>query len=259
VTSIPIILFGATGRMGRAVRASIAEFPELTLAACVARSTDTAGCPAGCAWMTPDQLVSGGGESLPKEAVVIDVSLPDGTARLMDWLDKSPRALVCAPTGLSGVEENRIGKLAQRVPVLRAMNLSLGNAVARAMLGSVPRAAKNLFDVDIIEHHHAGKRDAPSGTAILWAALLAAGPDAVDFGAGPEKPRERGEVRLHSIRSGTAVGTHRALFSGAGETIEVVHTVSDRAVFARGALQAARFLAGKRPGLYTLEHVLEQS
>jgi 4-hydroxy-tetrahydrodipicolinate reductase len=135
-----------------------------------------------------------------------------------------------------------MGTLAKRAPVLRAMNLSLGNAVARAMLSSVPRGARGLFEVDIVEHHHATKRDAPSGTARAWAALVGSRPEAI-----------------HSIRSGTAVGTHRALFAGAGETLEIVHTVSDRSVFARGAMRAARFLAGKPPGHYTLEQMLEQS
>ena len=148
MTPTPILLFGATGRMGRAVRGCLTEFPEVSLRACVARS-------------------------------------------------------------------------------------------AAAMLRSIPGAARALFEVDLVEHHHGAKRDAPSGTALAWAALLAPG-----------------EVRIHSIRSGTVAGIHRAIFAGAGETLEVVHTVSDRAVFARGALRAACFLHGQPPGLYTLEQTL---
>src|SRR6267154_260988 len=179
VTPIPILLYGASGRMGQAVRAVAAEFPDVRLAACVSRSPAAGGGPEGCAWMTPDQLFSGGGSSLPAETVVIDVSLPEGTARLLDWLERSPRPLVSAPTGLEDHVEKRIGALATRAPVLRATNLSLGNAVARAMLRSVPEAARGLFDVDIVEHHHATKRDAPSGTARTWAALVASRPDAI--------------------------------------------------------------------------------
>lgn len=259
MTSTPIILFGATGRMGLAVRASIGEFPGLALAACVAPSADPAACPPGCAWMTPDQLVSGAKGSVPAAAVVIDVSLAAGTARLLDWLERSPHALVSATTGLGEEEEERIRALARRAAVLRARNLSPGNAVASAMLRSVPDAARTLFEIDLIEHHHAAKLDAPSGTALGWASLLASGGGGVNTAADPTKPRSPGEIRVHSLRSGTAVGTHRALFAGAGETLEIVHTVSDRAVFARGALRAARFLAGKSPGLYTLERMLEQS
>ncbi len=242
--------------MGRAVRASIAEYPELTLHTCVARSTDPAGRESGCAWMTPDRLVTGGADAVPGNAVVIDVSLAAGTTRLLDWLDRSPRALVSATTGLSGSDEKRIDDLSKRVPVLRAMNLSFGNALALTMLRSVSPAAQAAFEIDIIEHHHAGKRDAPSGTALLWSASLTEKSDAVDASPDMTKPREPGKIRLHSIRSGTAVGTHRALLAGAGETVEVMHTVTDRAVFARGALRAARFLAGRQPGHYTLEQTL---
>ena|SRR5882672_3752039 len=246
--------------MGRAVRASIAEFPDMVLAACVARSTDADGCPRGCSWMTPDQLASADAGAIPGGAVVIDVSLAAGTAQLLDWLEGSPRALVSATTGLADAEEERIKALSRRAAVLRARNLSAGNAVASAMLRSVPDAARVLFEVDIIEHHHALKRDAPSGTALGWASLLAPGRSGdIDTEADPSKPRKPGAIRVHSIRSGTVVGTHRALFAGAGETLEIVHTVSDRAVFARGALRAAGFLARMSPGLYTLEQMLDRS
>jgi 4-hydroxy-tetrahydrodipicolinate reductase len=228
--------------MGQAVRTVAAEFPDVRLAACVTRSAAADGCPEGCAWITPDRLLSGGGDSLPPDTVVVDVSVAAGTARLLDWLERSPRALVSATTGLGAAEENRIVALAERAPVLRSMNLSFGNAVARAMLRAASGGARDLFEIDIVEHHHAAKRDAPSGTALLWAALV-----------------KTGASRIHSIRSGTAAGTHRALFAGQGETLEIVHTVSDRSVFARGALRAARFLAGKSPGLYTIEHMLEPS
>jgi len=225
--------------MGRAVRACLSEFPDASLSACVARSPDDLDCPKGCAWMTPEELLGGGGDALPADCVVIDVSLAAGTARLLDWLERAPRALVSATTGVGEADEKRVAALGTRVPIVRARNLSVGNSVATAMLRSIPGAARALFEVDLVEHHHGAKRDAPSGTALAWAALLAPG-----------------EVRIHSIRSGTVAGIHRAIFAGAGETLEVVHTVFDRAVFARGALRAACFLHGKPPGLYTLEQTL---
>jgi 4-hydroxy-tetrahydrodipicolinate reductase len=257
VTPVPIILYGATGRMGRAIRASVPEFPDVELFACVARSADDIACPPGCLWLTPEDLAGG---AYPDGAVVIDVSLAAGTASLLDWLEQAPRPLVSATTGLGDAEEERIRNLAKRAPVLRARNLSLGNSVALGMLRSVPGAASKHFEIDIVEHHHAAKRDAPSGTALAWGAILASGgAGPLKAAADPTKPRPPREIRLHSIRSGSAVGTHRVLFAGAGETVEVVHTVSDRAVFARGALRAASFLAGRAPGLYTLEQMLEGS
>jgi len=140
--------------MGRAVRACLTEFPEVALRACVGRSPDDLGCPKGCAWMTPEELFAGGRDALPADCVVIDVSLAAGTARLLDWLDRTPRALVSATTGLGDAEEKRIAALAARVPVVRARNLSVGNSVAAAMLRSIPGAARALFEVDLVEHAH---------------------------------------------------------------------------------------------------------
>jgi len=248
-----ILLYGATGRMGRAIRTAVRDVPDLELTACVARkcenTAETRLVP--CPWLTPDELFADG-VALDPDTVVIDVSLAPGTARLLEWLERSPRALVSATTGLGERDEARIQTLASRTAVLRARNLSVGNAVVSRMLQAVPVEAKVLFDSDIIEHHHAAKRDAPSGTALLWASLLGD-----EIPADPTQPRRPGEVRIHSVRSGDAVGTHRAVLAGAGETIEIVHTVSDRAVFALGALRAARFLRGKPPGFYSLEQTLE--
>jgi len=241
--------------MGRAVRSVIAEFPETRLAVCVSRAK--AEDASGAAWMTPEDLLAKGDAAVPKDAVVIDVSLAEGTERLLTWLERSPRALVSATTGLGEEAMQRIGALAQRAPVLREVNLSLGSAVACAMFRSLSIPAKESFEIDLLEHHHAAKKDAPSGTAILWSSLLARDLHSVDLEPDVTKPRAPGTVRVHSVRSGTVPGTHRAILAGAGETLEIVHTVTDRAVFARGAIRAARFLAGKPPGLYTLEQMLE--
>ena len=250
-----IALYGATGRMGRAIRAALAEFPDLSLELCAAPSRDGAS-PPGCAWATPDELLRDPSR-IPEAAVVIDVSLAAGTARLLEALEKAPRAFVSATTGLGEGEEGRIRALGSRTAVLRARNLSVGNAIALAMLEAVPDAARGMAEEDVVEHHHSQKRDAPSGTALAWAAAMGAGrSDLVRPGAPATEPRKPGEIRIHSIRSGSVTGTHRAIYALPGETLEVVHTVSDRAVFARGALLAARFLDGKPPGVYTFDQVL---
>src|SRR5262249_27006595 len=132
-----------------------------------------------------------------------------------------------------------------------------GNAIACAMLRAAAHAARGVFEIDVVEHHHAGKRDAPSGTSLLWASLLAKEGGSVRFAPDVTQPRAAGEVRVTSLRSGSVPGTERAVFAGAGETLELVPSVWARAVFARGAIRWARFLAGKTPGLYTLEQALE--
>ena len=159
---------------------------------------------------------------------------------------------MAATTALDAATESRLAALATRAPVLRAPNLSLGIAVAQALLRALPPAARGVFQAEIVEHHHGTKKDAPSGTAKALAALLR-GP-AEGGGAGPQAR----EIPIHSIRGGTVPGTHRVVLSGAGETLEIVHTVYDRSVFARGALRAARFLHRRAPGSYTIDDVLRE-
>jgi 4-hydroxy-tetrahydrodipicolinate reductase len=209
--------------------------------------------------MTPDELARGGA-GLSADLVVLDVSVAKGTLGLLEFLERSPRAVVAAGTGLDEAAESRIARLAQRAAVLRAPNLSLGNAVVLAWLRALPESALDAYEVDVVEHHHAGKQDAPSGTALALAAAIEAHRKARarPKGSPPGAAPGRETVAIHSIRSGAVPGTHRVLLAGAGETIEIVHTVHDRAVFARGALQAVRYLHGKPPGLYTVHDALLQ-
>ena len=234
--------------MGRAIRAALADTPTVSLRACVAPGAAEAGLPSGCAWLSPEDLgKSGALDAFPKDLVIVDVSLAAGTAHLVSILEKTPRALVAATTGLDLAVEARIESLASEAAVLRARNLSLGNAVVAAFLRALPAAARDAFDADLVEHHHAGKKDAPSGTAITLAAAL--GP------IGSARRPER-DVRFHSIRGGTEPGTHRVVLSGEGESITIEHSVHDRSVFARGALRAAAYVHGKPAGLYPFESVL---
>jgi 4-hydroxy-tetrahydrodipicolinate reductase len=242
---VPVFLFGATGRMGRAIREALPGSPEIALRACAAPGRDEEGCPEGCAWVTPDALPNALA-ALPSDTVVIDVSLAAGTESLLGVLEASPRALLAATTGLSAATEGRIANLARRAPVLRSRNLSPGIAVLSALLRAFPSGALELYDADVVEHHHATKKDAPSGTAVALAELL----------RGVGTGRRPGGVATHSLRGGTAPGTHEVVLSGEGEVLTLGHRVHDRAVFARGALRAARFLHGRKPGLYTFEDAL---
>jgi 4-hydroxy-tetrahydrodipicolinate reductase len=233
--------------MGRAIRAALAGDPAFALRACAARGQDQEGCPPDCAWLTPESLGRPDGlAATPGDLVVIDVSLAAGTERLLQALEASPRALVAATTGLDPGTEARIEGLASRAAVLRARNLSLGIALLSAWLRAMPAGARDAYDADIVEHHHAAKKDAPSGTAIALGSLL----------RGVGTSRRPGGVRTHSIRGGTTPGTHEIVLSGEGEIVTLGHTVLDRAVFARGALRAARFLHRKPPGLHTFEDAL---
>lgn len=239
--------------MGREIRALLAMSDEraaFSLAACVATGEAPADVERGSRWIAASAFGSADIQKLPADAVVLDVSLAPGTESLLASLEKAPRASLFATTGLSSSVEGRIEALGQRVAVLRAKNLSLGVAVARRWLGLLPAAARSAYVADIVEQHHAGKKDAPSGTALDLSAAL--GP------VGPSR-RAGGAVAIHSIRAGTLPGTHRIILSGEGETLELVHAVHDRSVFARGALRAARFLHGRAPGLYSVDDLIHDS
>ena len=256
MSPIRLVLVGATGRMGSEIRGLLAS-PEgdntFALAACVSRRDASGTCPEGCRWIRADEFGATHLGELPADAVVLDVSLPPGTESLVAALEKTPRAAVLATTGLSPALEARIEALGRNAPVLRAKNLSLGVAVARRWLALLPAAARMAFVADVVEHHHAGKKDAPSGTAIDLVAALGA------MGTGGDPRRAERPVATHSLRAGTVPGTHRVILSGDGETLEVVHTVYDRSVFARGALRAVRFVHGKPAGLYSVDDLIHDS
>jgi len=240
--AIPLHLHGATGRMGTLVRTLLERDPSIALRACVAAGGASGECPPGCAWVDASAFGPGSLEALPGDAVILDVSLASGTESLVAAMERAPRAAVVATTGLADPLEARLAALASRVPILRARNLSFGVAVAREWLRALTPAARGTFAADVVEHHHAGKKDAPSGTALDLAAALGAG--------------AAGGVRTHSLRAGTVPGTHRVILSGDGETLEIVHTVYDRRVFAAGALRAVRFVHGRAPGLYTVDDLV---
>jgi 4-hydroxy-tetrahydrodipicolinate reductase len=234
--------------MGSAVRSVLREFPDLTLAACVAPREPQGGPTPGPLWLTPEEFETRRRrDGLGEDTVVVDFSLAAGTSYLVKILLGWPRALVCATTGIDALTETRLDTLAERVAVFRAANLSPGFAVMQAMLRALPGGVKDSFRADMIEHHHAGKKDAPSGSALVLADTLRSVGWAGPLGDG---------VRIQSIRAGTEPGTHEVLLSGSGETVELTHRVHDRSVFARGALRAARFLRGRAPGRYGMDDLL---
>lgn len=223
-----ILLTGASGRMGGEVRTAIARHPGAVLAGALAREArDGEGISA---WSTLDDA--------PDFDVLLDFSRPQALAACIALCEARGRALVTGTTGLGTDEHALLERAAARIPVLAASNFSMGVAVLEAL---VERAAAALpgWDCDIIELHHRGKQDAPSGTALALGARAQAG----HAGTSP---------RYASLRCGDVVGEHTVQFTGQGERIELVHRASDRAIFARGAVEAACRLAGQGPARYRL-------
>ena len=232
---LKIIIHGASGRMGQALLRLAGEADDLQVVAAVARRAPAQRVVDGIPQFAASELAG-----LPPFDVAIDFSLPEGLPALAQLCATRGAALVCGTTGLDPAGEAALAELAQRAPLVWASNYSLGVAVLTDL---VARAAALLegWDLDIVESHHVHKLDAPSGTA------LSLGRAAEGQGASP---------RYASLRAGDIVGEHTVQFAGHGERIELVHRASNRDIFARGALLAARRLARRAPGRYSVAELL---
>ncbi|MEO6800910.1 MAG: 4-hydroxy-tetrahydrodipicolinate reductase [Rhodanobacter sp.] len=203
-------------------------------------------------------------DAAPAVDVVIDFSGPAGLAAALDHCQAHGTAMVSGTTGLDAALEARLTEACERLAILHAANFSLGIAVLTRLLRDAA-AALPAWDVEIVEAHHGRKQDAPSGTAL---ALGRAAADArqttleataVYTREGKAGERTEGTIGFAVIRGGDIVGEHTAMLVGRGERLELVHRATDRSVFARGALQAAYWLADRGPGHWQLDDVIAPS
>lgn len=231
---IRILIHGASGRMGQSLLRLAGEQPRLGVVAAVARKVAQRVVD-GVPQFAADEL-----HGVPAFDAAIDFSLPEGFDAILATCVERGVALVSGTTGLSTPQVEALERAATRIPVLWASNFSLGVAVLHDL---VERAARVLpgWDCDIIEAHHTRKLDAPSGTALTLGASAETG------GASP---------RYASLRAGDIVGEHVVQFTTAGERLELIHRATNRDIFARGALQAAAWLAGQGPGRYRIRDLL---
>lgn len=253
---------GACGRMGRRVIDLAVGDPDVEVAAAV----DSAGHPlqgrdAGeVAGVGPIGLkITGDLPDRPLDAV-IDFSTPAGTMAILPGCVSRRIPLILATTGHPPEDRTAIAKAALETPVLYVPNTSLAVNVLMIL---VRRAAELFrdrdFDVEILERHHRFKKDAPSGTALHLAKIIQEELGEMHLSHGREGVRgERParEIGIHAVRVGDNVGEHTVVFSTLGETLELSHRAHARDCYARGAIQAAKYIAGKPPGRYTMEDVL---
>lgn len=244
---IGVVLVGAAGRMGRAVEQAAAGSPEIEIRARVDRAH-----PRETGWAADAAEVLRAGD------VAIEFSGPEGCARLAALCAERGAALVSGTTGLDEAQQRAVRAAAGRVAVVRAANFSLGIAALRRAVAAALAASPGGWDVEIVERHHRGKADSPSGTALVLAddvTRARGGEVRVGRTRGRTGPRPGGEVAVHAVRGGTWVGDHEVLIAGEGEWLELRHVAQDRLAFAHGALAAARFAASAPPGLYGIEDV----
>jgi 4-hydroxy-tetrahydrodipicolinate reductase len=258
---IRIGINGAAGRMGQLLCARVISSSDLQLLAATDLPQfsgkdvgEMVGLGPGSIRMT--QPEPGGYANCD---IVVDFSLPEGTTRLLRCLGQ--QALVVGTTGLNEASATALGRHAQSNPVVLAANFSTGINV---LLGLAAQAAKLLpdHDIEIVEMHHARKRDAPSGTALALAKAVCEArgvnpSEKVVYGrAGDAGPRPKGEIGVHALRGGDIAGEHTVSITGPGERLELGHFATSRAAFADGALHAARWLKGRPAGLYSMQDVL---
>jgi 4-hydroxy-tetrahydrodipicolinate reductase len=194
--------------------------------------------------------------------VAVDFSQAVATDKTIDYCIENSVALVLGTTGLSDGQRERIKGACEKVPVVVASNMSVGMNVLFSLVGKVATMLGEEYDIEIIEQHHRFKKDAPSGTALTLAENIceATGrdfPGALVHGrSGKNAAREKGTIGVHAIRAGDITGVHSVTFGTLGETVTLNHTVQSRDTFAHGALRAAKWLAGKKPALYSMADVL---
>ncbi len=193
--------------------------------------------------------------------VAIDFSLPEGTMHHLPILRRKGIPAVIGTTGLTESQLAELADAAGEVPIVHAGNYSTGINLLCRLVAEAANILGEEFDVEISETHHRFKQDAPSGTAIMLARAVC-GVRGVDYGEaatlgrGGRQPRKEGEIGIHALRVGDTVGEHSVHFGNQGETITLSHSAHTRDTFIRGALRAAKWVAGKKPGLYDMADVL---
>jgi 4-hydroxy-tetrahydrodipicolinate reductase len=196
--------------------------------------------------------------------VLVDFTAPDGLQAHLDAAAAAGTPIVIGTTGLKPEHHRAIDEAAKRVAVLQTANTSIGVNVLRALVEQAARRLGPDWDIEILDVHHRDKLDSPSGTALLLGASANIGRGAASniennrFDRMQEGPhaREQGGIYYASLRGGSVAGDHLVVFAGDGERIELGHRAESRAIFAQGAVKAARWLAGKPPGRYTMADVL---
>ncbi len=254
-----VAVVGALGRMGWRVRAALDAEDALELAAALEAPGHAGLGRSVAAGVTVGDDAK---RALSGCDVAIDFTLPSATLATLRVAADAGVAYVTGTTGLSSEESRELAELARRIPILHAPNFSLSVNLLAWLTREAARRLPPEFDAEIIELHHAAKRDAPSGTALWLAGAVAEGRGVeleeklVLERAGEIGTRPPGAIGVQSLRGGDSPGEHSVLFVGEGERLELHHRSHTRDHFARGALRAALWLAGREPGLYRIEEML---
>ncbi|HIY63896.1 MAG TPA: 4-hydroxy-tetrahydrodipicolinate reductase [Candidatus Mediterraneibacter stercoripullorum] len=249
---IKIIMHGCNGKMGKMITELVKNDDAAEITAGVDTYTE----------VPNNYPVFDSIEKCDVEAdVVIDFSTAKAMDGLLDYCEEKKLPVVLCTTGLSDEQLARVNEISKKIPILKSANMSLGINLLLKLLKDAARVlAPAGFDIELVEKHHNQKLDAPSGTALALA-------DSVNDALGGEytyiydrsqvrKKRDSKEIGISAVRGGTIVGEHEVIFAGTDEVIEFKHTAYSRSVFGKGAIEAAKFLAGKEAGMYDMSDVI---
>lgn len=249
---VRVIMHGCSGAMGQVITNLLKDDREL----CIVAGVDIAD-----SGRNPYPVYKSLDEVKEEADVIIDFSSARAVDGLLDYCERTGQGVVLCTTGLSEAQIARAAEVSGKAPVLRSANMSLGvNTLLKLLKEAAEVLAPAGFDIEIVEKHHNRKIDAPSGTAIAMA-------DSVNEALGntlhykydrssERAPRDAKEIGIQSVRGGTIVGEHDVIFAGTDEVVTFSHTAYSKAIFAKGAIQAAKFLKGRAAGMYTMADVI---
>ena len=246
-----VIFCGCYGRMGNAVRQIVKDEKDMEIVTGVDIMDGSAEFPV---YKTISDV---------KEAadVIIDFSSPKALASLLEYATSKNVPVVLCTTGFSEEQLAEIKTASGKVAILRSANMSLGiNTLVKLLKTATEILSSNGYDIEIVERHHNQKKDAPSGTALLLADAINDAADGkyeyVYDRSDRREVRPQNEIGISAVRGGSIVGDHEVIFAGLDEVIEIKHRAYSRSVFAKGAVSAAAFLAGKPAGMYDMSNVI---
>jgi len=266
MSDMKLVVVGAGGRMGRTLVRIVSETPGVTVHAAIEREGspvigEDAGILAGIGEigvpLTTDALAAVVGAD-----GILDFTTPAATVEFAELAAQARIAHIIGTTGCSAEDEAKIDAAARHATIVKSGNMSVGVNLLAMLVEQAARALGPEFDVEILEMHHRHKVDAPSGTALLLGEAAARGRDiklddyAVRSRDGYTGPRPQGAIGFATLRGGSVVGDHTVYFAGAGERLELKHVAEDRVQFAKGAVRAALWAHGRKPGRYDMADVL---
>jgi 4-hydroxy-tetrahydrodipicolinate reductase len=258
MTDMRLVVAGAGGRMGRTLIDALTSEKDLTLAAAL----DVPSSPALGTQISGVKVSTDVAAAVGACDVFIDFTRPEGTLVHADACARQGKAMVIGTTGFSEAQKNALRDAAKRIPIVMAANFAVGVNALYKLAETAARILGDGYDVEIIEAHHRQKLDAPSGTALELGRVVARvlnrdlGKAAIYGRHGEAGARPAGQIGFHAVRGGDMVGEHTVLFAGLGERLELTVRSQSRSTYAAGALRAARWLTGRKAGLYDMNDVL---